>query len=105
MFRSALAWMPLLLLIASLFIPQSYWCSPINPGSKELACGIDYARTEVKNTIVLFEIFGASAFIATGWYATQRKLSAWGLSGLAISAALMGLMALTKLRYGISDSP
>jgi|MedtruStandDraft_1076414.scaffolds.fasta_scaffold09207_2 hypothetical protein len=105
MYRSALAWMPLLLLLAGLCIPQSYWCSPTNPGGKELACGLYYARTEVKNTIVLFEIFGASAFIATGWYATQRRLSAWGLWGLAISAALIGLVALAKLRYGIIDSP
>lgn len=105
MYRSALAWTPLLLLLAGLCIPESYWCSPINPGGKELACGYDYAKTEIKTTIVLMQIFGACAFIATAWHATQRRLSAWGLSGLVISALLVGLMALLKLRYGFDDSP
>ncbi len=105
MYRSALAWAPLLLLLAGLCIPDSYWCSPISTGGKELACRYDYARAEVKTTVVLLQICGVCAFIATAWHATQRRLSALGLSGLVVSAILVGLMALFKLRYGANDSP
>lgn len=105
MYRSALAWTPLLLLIAGLCIPESYWCSPINQGGKELACGYDYAGPLVKTTVVLLQLVGACTFIATAWYATQRRLSAWGLVGLAVSSILIGLMVLVKLRYGFNDAP
>src|SRR5471030_968525 len=105
MYRSALAWMPLLPMLAALCIPESYWCSPINTGGKELACGYNYARAEVKITFVLLQIFGACAFIATAWHATQRRFSAWGLSGLAVLALLVGLMLILKLRYGFDDLP
>ena len=105
MYRSALAWTPLLLLLAGLCIPESYWCSPINAGGKELACGYDYSRAGVKTTVVLLQIFGICAFIVTAWHATQRRLSAWGILGLVVSTILVGLMALLKLRYGVNDSP
>ena len=105
MHRSTLAWMPLLLLIACLCIPDSYWCSPINQGGKELACGYDYARPVVKTTIPLLQLVSVCAFIATAWHATQRRLSVLGLAGLTVSAILIGLMVLVKLRYGFDDAP
>lgn len=105
MYRSALAWTPLVLLFAGLCIPESYWCSPINQGGRELACGFDYPRTEVKTTLVLLQLCGACAFIVNAWHATQRRLSALGLAGLYISAILIGLMVLVKLRYGFNDAP
>lgn len=63
MYRSTLAWMPLLLLIAGLCIPESYWCSPVNQGGKELACGYDYAGPVVKTTVVLLQLAGTCTFI------------------------------------------
>jgi hypothetical protein len=77
MYRSVLAWAPLLLLIAGLCIPEAYWCSSINQGGKELGCGYDYAGPLVKTTVVLLYL-ESCAFIATAWHATQRRLSTWG---------------------------
>jgi hypothetical protein len=105
MYRSALAWAPLVLLFAGLCIPESYWCSSINQGGRELVCGFDYARTEVKTTFALLQLCGACAFIVTAWHATQRRLSALGLTGLAISTILIELMVLIKLRYFFNDAP
>lgn len=105
MHRSIFAWTPLVLLLLSLCIPESYWCSSINKGGKELACGYDYARSEVKTTVVLLQILGVSALIVTVWHCTQQRLSSWGVAGLVVSLILVGLMTLLKLCYGVNDSP
>lgn len=94
-----------MLLLSVLLIPESYWCTPIDPGSREIACGYGYARTEVKNAVILLWIFGSCAFIVTAWNALHRRLSAWGLCGLVFSAVLVGLMMFLKVHYGVEDSP
>lgn len=94
-----------MMLLAVLCIPEVYWCAPINPDGKELACGYEYAKSEVRVAVILMQIFGAGAFIVTAWYARQRRLALWGLCGLALSALLGGLLVFLKLRYGIEDSP
>lgn len=105
MYRSFLAWMPILFLLALQCIPAAHWCTPINPGGRELACGYEYAEKAVRFTVDLMQIFGACAFIATGWHAVQRRLSVLGLCGFALSIVLVGLMIFLKVRYGVDDSP
>jgi hypothetical protein len=68
-------------------------------------CGYEYARTELKNAVVLLQISGACAFLVTAWHARQRRLSAWGLCGLAISVVLAGLLIFFKMQFGVDDSP
>ncbi len=94
-----------MMLLVFLCIPEAYWCSPINPGGKELVCGYEYAGCGIRVTVILLQIFGACAFITTAWHALQRRLSAWGLCGLALTVVLAGLMMFLKLRYSVDDSP
>lgn len=70
-----------------------------------MACGYEYADKGMRFTVDLLQIFGVCAFIITAWHAVQRRLSTWGLCGLAASVLLAGLMAFVKLRYGAGDSP
>lgn len=93
------------MLLSVLCIPESYWCTPINPDGREMACGYEYADKGVRFIVDLLQIFGVCAFIITAWHAVQRRLSTTGLCGLAASVLLAGMMAFVKLRFGAGDSP
>jgi hypothetical protein len=99
------AWAPILVLIIMSVIPQSYWCSPINQGGKELVCGYDYARPFVQFLDDVLIAFGVCGFLASVWLISQRRLSRLGVVGFVLSMFLVIAFLILKAHYGAEDSP
>lgn len=91
--------------MAGLCIPESYWCSPINPGGKELACGYDYAGPGVKNIVVLLQLVGLALLLQLLGMLINENYQLGGSLGWLYQSILIGLMVLIKLRYGFNDAP
>lgn len=103
--RTLLAWIPILGLALIQLIPSSYWCALIEPGSKEFACGYEYAHVRVKLAVDAYMLFSVIAFVVSIWYAYQKRLSKVGIVGVVISALLAVVLVWTKISYGNIDSP
>ncbi|NHZ61296.1 hypothetical protein [Massilia genomosp. 1] len=105
---SIIAFTPVLALLAAICLfelPQSYWCTPIEIGGKELACGYDYARPVLKFAIDMLFIVGASGIVASLVFAFQRRLSKPGGAGFILSVLIAIACFYLKAYLGVDDSP
>lgn len=105
---SFIAWTPVLALLANICLwalPQSYWCTPIQPGGKELICGYDVARPAIKFAIDMLILVGVCGGVASLVYAVQRRLSRTGVAGLALSVLIVIAGFCMSAYIGVEDWP
>ena len=103
--RTFLAWVPILGLLLLQLIPSASWCTPIEPGGRELACGYEYAQAGVRLAVDVVRAICALAFFGTLWLACRRRLSTWGLAGLVVSSLLFAVVVWSSLASGGIDTP
>ena len=105
MYRTFLAWLPLIGLALLQLIPRDYWCAPVQPGGLELACGYDDARPSAQAASDVYRLLCIAAYLYTVWFAYKRVLPKWGWAGLVVSSLLFAVCVWMKFAYAGEDSP
>ena len=109
--KTLLAWSPLFVVVVfatlstvvSDYFPEMF-CTPINPGGKELVCGYVYSTPLIQVFSIVFYGLYFGGLALTAKYAVLGKLTKMGKLGLALSLLFVVAGFMLASHYGLEHS-